>query len=87
MIYILFKAKLQEKKRKLRHIKNIVESTESIPSHFSRRPVKRTVSDESLNKPEPTINNPKPSNPKPNEVINYKLYFFITFSIDILFEI
>lgn len=65
-----FQAKLQEKKRKLKHIKNIVESTESIPSHFSRR-VKRTLSDDSLSKPsEPTVNNSKPVDPKSHEVMN-----------------
>ncbi|XP_050443213.1 kinesin-like protein KIF23 [Adelges cooleyi] len=48
-----FETKLQEKKRKLRHIKNIVESTESIPNHVnSRRTLKRTLSDESFTKPE-----------------------------------
>ncbi|XP_025414931.1 kinesin-like protein KIF23 isoform X2 [Sipha flava] len=62
-----FEAKLQEKKRKLRHIKNIVESTESIPGHFSRRPVKRTLSDESLNKLEPVVNDAKPTDFKANE--------------------
>ncbi|XP_026809315.1 kinesin-like protein KIF23 [Rhopalosiphum maidis] len=62
-----FEAKLQDKKRKLRHIKNIVESTENIPGHFSRRIVKRTLSDESLNKIEPVVNNGKPSESKQNE--------------------
>jgi len=63
-----FQAKLQDKKRKLRHIKNIVESTENIPGHFSRRIVKRTLSDESLNKIEPVVDNCKPSDSKQNEV-------------------
>lgn len=74
---------MQDKKRKLRHIKNIVESTESIPSHFSRRPVKRTLSDDSLNKPEIT-NNPKPTDSKPNEVKknNYNIYVVINITLD-----
>lgn len=67
--FYLFQAKLQDKKRKLRHIKNIVESTENIPGHFSRRIVKRTLSDESLNKIEPVVNNDKPSDSKQNEVM------------------
>ncbi|CAI6365542.1 unnamed protein product [Macrosiphum euphorbiae] len=62
-----FEAKLQDKKRKLRHIKNIVESTENIPGHFSRRIVKRTLSDESLVKIEPVVNNDVPSDSKQNE--------------------
>lgn len=68
-----FQAKLQDKKRKLRHIKNIVESTESIAGHFSRRPIKRTLSDESLCKPEPAVNNVKPTDLKSTEVRNYNL--------------
>lgn len=66
---IYFQAKLQDKKRKLRHIKNIVESTESIPNHFSRRPIKRTLSDESFSKPEPIANVAKPLDSKQCEVI------------------
>lgn len=70
-----FQAKLQEKKRKLKHIKNIVESTESIPGHFSRRVVKRTWSDDSLSKPsEPTVNNSKPVDSKSYEVINNRTF-------------
>jgi len=49
-----------------------VESTENIPGHFSRRIVKRTLSDESLNKIEPVVINEKPSDSKQNEVT--KLY-------------
>jgi len=49
-----------------------VDSTESIPSHFSRRVVKRTLSDDSLSKPEPAIANPKPQDTKSREVKNIK---------------
>lgn len=45
-----------------------MESTESIPSHFSRRIVKRTLSDDSLSKPEPTVANPKHQDTKSREV-------------------
>jgi len=46
-----------------------VESTENISSHFSRRIVKRTLSDESLNKIEPVADNDnKPSDSNQNEV-------------------
>lgn len=69
---------MQDKKRKLRHIKNIVESTESIPGHFSRRVVKRTLSDESLCKVESNVNNVRPADSKlQNEVITINIPKYI----------
>ncbi|XP_022161653.1 kinesin-like protein KIF23 [Myzus persicae] len=63
-----FEAKLQDKNYKLRHIRNIVESTENISSHCSRRIVKKTLSDESLNKIQPALSNDnKPSDSNQNE--------------------
>ncbi|XP_050426998.1 kinesin-like protein KIF23 [Adelges cooleyi] len=68
-----FEAKLQEKKRKLRHIKNIAESTESISSQGST--LKRTVSDESFSKPNTgsVVNKPVENPPnKPSQAPNMR---------------
>ncbi|XP_050525569.1 kinesin-like protein KIF23 [Daktulosphaira vitifoliae] len=63
-----FEAKLQEKKRKLRHIKNIADSVESIPRLSSRHTIKRTLSDESLSKPDTAVNKPTENTPsKPSQ--------------------
>ncbi|VVC44885.1 Kinesin motor domain, conserved site,P-loop containing nucleoside triphosphate hydrolase,Kinesin motor [Cinara cedri] len=51
-----FEIKLQEKKLKLKHIKNVAESIESLPNHPSRRILKQTLFDESSNKPVPYVN-------------------------------
>lgn len=58
-----------------------MESTESIPGHFSRRIVKRTLSDDSLSKAEPIVNNPKPIDAKSAEV---KTYLILVYCFNII---
>jgi len=61
-----------------------VESTENIPGHFSRRIVKRTLSDESLVKIEPVVNNDVPSDAKQNEVTILNKLFTVHMEIIII---